>query len=97
MCPLYLKQNSDTCDVMQRASARVLIAFNLNQKVIRVNQGATTADQDWWCKIREAAAQTMELAPIPYYVQHIDYNCYNHKIYLSKLQNIICLTKISDV
>ena len=49
MCPLYLKQNSDTCDVMrpQRASARVLIAFNLNQKVIRVNRVATTADQDW--------------------------------------------------
>ena len=79
MCPLYLKQNSDTADVMrpQRASARVLIAFNLNQKVIRVNRGATTADQDWWCKIREAAAQTMELAPIPYYVQHNDYICYN--------------------
>ena len=27
--------------------ARVLIAFNLNQKVIRVNLIATTGDQDW--------------------------------------------------
>ena len=50
--------------------ARVLIAFNLNQKVIRVNQVATTGDQDWWCKIREAAAWTMELASISWFVQN---------------------------
>ena len=35
--------------------ARVLIAFNLNQIVIRVNQVATTGDQDCRCKIRELA------------------------------------------